>query len=175
MQTRCHVATVLAVKVLRNSINGVSRLFVHTVTSYVPRVFNTQLFSRQRPKNKCVHCDCRMNMGIHKIREFLKQICPRQMQFLMLRIFAYAVTPIIRYTTQTLGLHCQSVSLKLLVRHKTSKTEINFPLSLVPGDSSIIKFVQEKPKNQDTIHVINQMHKNPLRFNRCKMVNIEKN
>jgi hypothetical protein len=29
MQTRCHVAFVLAVKVLRNSINIVSRLFVH--------------------------------------------------------------------------------------------------------------------------------------------------
>jgi len=31
MQTRCHVAIVLAGKVLRNSINTVSRLFVRTV------------------------------------------------------------------------------------------------------------------------------------------------
>jgi len=42
IQTRCHVEIVLAVKVLRNSINRVSRLFVRTVSSYLPRAFNTR-------------------------------------------------------------------------------------------------------------------------------------
>lgn len=46
IHTRCHVAIVLAIKVLRNSINRFSRLFVHTVSSYLPRTFN---------KRKCTY------------------------------------------------------------------------------------------------------------------------
>jgi len=42
MQARCHVAIVLAVKLLRNSINIDSRLFVHTVSTYLPRTFQTK-------------------------------------------------------------------------------------------------------------------------------------
>jgi len=42
MQARCHVAIVSDVKALRKSINVVSRLFVHTVSSYVPRTFKTR-------------------------------------------------------------------------------------------------------------------------------------
>lgn len=42
MQARCHVAIVLAVKLLRNSINIFSRLYVHTVSSNLPRTLKTR-------------------------------------------------------------------------------------------------------------------------------------
>jgi hypothetical protein len=137
MQTRCHVAILLAVKVLRNSMNTVSRLFVNTVSSYLPRMFNTRkytyhgYFPGRVPRINAYIvvvqwiCEYR-RLGNSWNRYILGRYSPYATDFFACSNTNYVECPR-RYTTQTFGLRGSSVPLKLLVRHKTSKTEISFP------------------------------------------------